>query len=115
MFESFFYFPEEIGQDTLNQVDLLGYAFDIHGQPVDLSVKIRLNKPETSYKNQFNLSGAELRATPDDISGLWGFLLPDNFHMPLDSYYRIEINGRVFRKFLPDFPPENSLNLLEDY
>ncbi len=115
MLFSYDYFPEEIGRDTLNQVDLSGYAFDIHGVPIDVPIKAGLNKPQTRYKDQFNLSGAELEALPDSSSGRWTLLLPDNFHMPLDSYSRIDVNGVIFRKFLPDFPSENSLNLLEDY
>ncbi len=110
-----FEFPERFGEETLNQVDLEGYIFDIHGQPVAVDILAGLNKAETAYKTQFNLSGAEQTVQSDESTGRWTILLPDNFHMPLDSYTRITINSEVFRKFLPDFPPQNTLNALEDY
>jgi len=112
---SFIPFPEDIGRDTLNQVDLEGFVYDIHGQPVTTTIKIGLNKKESAYKEDFNLSGDEIETTSDEITGGWTFLLPDNYFMPPDSYYRLTLNDVIFRKFLPDFPPRNSLNQLEDY
>lgn len=112
---SFIPFPEEIGRDTLNQVDLEGFIYNIHGQPIATTIKAGLNKKESSYKDNFNLSGTEIETISDETTGVWAFLLPDNFFMPPDSYYRLTLNDVIFRKFLPDFPPQNSLNQLEDY
>lgn len=108
-------FPEEIGQDTINKIDLTGRVIDFFGNPESLPVKVELNKNETAYKTQFNLGGAGIETVSDPSDGSWTALIPDNFFMPLDSYYRITINDVIFRKFLPDFPPQNSLNDLEDY
>lgn len=112
---SFIPFPEDLGEETMNLVEVKGFIHNIHGQPLPAVVKAGLNKEETSYKTQFNLSGEELETTADETDGSWSLLLPDNFHMPLDSYYRFTINDVVHRKFLPDFPPQNSLNNLDDY
>jgi hypothetical protein len=110
-----FVFPEDIGEETINEVELQGNIFDLHGRPVAANVSAGLNKTETAYKTQFNLSGAPQTVQSDESTGYWSILLPDNFYMPSDSYSRITIKKEVFRKFLPDFPPENSLNALDDY
>lgn len=110
-----FVFPEDLGEENINQIELKGSIFDIHGQPLAATVKVGLNKKESIYKTQFNVSGEEIETTADESSGEWSILIPDNYHMPLDSYTRITINDVVYRKFLPDFPVENLLNLLEDY
>lgn len=107
-------FPEEIGQNTVNLTRLQGNLFDIHGNSLSESVKVSLNKRVTKYKTKTNISGEE-QETTSDASGRWSFDLPDSFNMTADSYYRITLNEKVFRKTLPDFPIQNSLGQLEDY
>ncbi len=107
-------FPEEIGQDTINLTKLQGNLFDIHGNPLSESVKVALNKRVTKYKTKTNISGQEQETTSDE-TGRWSFDLPDSFNMTPDSYYRITLNEKVFRKNLPDFPIQTSLSQLEDY
>jgi hypothetical protein len=106
--------PEEIGQDTLLQTRLKGRLVDISGDPVSASVKIALNKRVTKYKTKTNVNGDEQEVL-SDANGDWSVDLADSSNMTPDSYYRITINEKVFRKTLPDFPPETSLSQLEDY
>ncbi len=108
-------FPEEIGQDTLSPIRLQGKLVDIHGAPVSASIRVALNKRVSRYKTKTNISGAEQETFSDENDGSWFLDLADSFNMTLDSYYRITINEKVFRKNLPDFPPQISLNQLEDY
>lgn len=108
-------FPEDIGQDTLLLTRLQGKLVDIHGQPVSASIKIVLNKRVSKYKTKTNISGAEQETLSDENTGDWFIDLADSFNMTPDSYYRITINEKVFRKNLPDFPPQISLNQLENY
>ena len=114
MLYSPFPFPEDIGRDTLNVVRLSGMVYNFFGVPVQVDVEAGLNKRVTQYKNSFQLSGEPLE-TESDGSGAWFFDLPDSFNMTPNSYDRVTINERVFRKSLPDFPLENYLNDLEDY
>jgi hypothetical protein len=108
-------FPEEIGQDTLLLTRLQGKLVDIHGAPVSAAVKVALNKRVSRYKTKTNISGAEQETFSDEHTGDWFIDLADSFNMTPDTYYRITINEQVFRKNLPDFPLQISLNQLEDY
>jgi hypothetical protein len=109
-----FAFPEDIGRETLSTVRLTGAVYDFFGVPVQVEIEAGLNKRVTQYKNTFQLSG-DPRSVESGVDGVWFMDLPDSFNMTPDSYYRIVINDQVLRKNLPDFPPEISLNELEDY
>lgn len=107
--------PEEIGQDTLLQTRLKGSVFDIHGNPLSVDIGVALNKRVTRYKTKTNVAGEEQMIQSDENDGSWFFDAAESFGMTSDSYYRITINEMVFRKNLPDFPPEISLNQLKNY
>ena len=107
-------YPEDIGQDVLDSVILNGNIFDIHGAPVETDIKVALNSPASRYKTQFALEGDPVAATSTP-EGKWSIDLPPNSDMRADSYYRITLNKRIFRKNLPDFPYQQNLNQLEDY
>jgi hypothetical protein len=107
-------FPEAFGDDTVRLVTLKGKIFDFFGNPVETDVEIGLNKRSTGYKEHTQLSGAA-KTVSTETDGSWNADLPDSFNMTPDAYYEIAINEFVFRKNLPDYPPETYLNELEDY
>jgi hypothetical protein len=106
---------EDIGQEILETVLVKGYVYDIHGNPVEEEIDIRLNKNASQYKTQFTVDGETFTVDSDPADGGWSILLPDNSNMPSDSYYRFTINAETVRKSVPDYPLEHVLNQLDDY
>lgn len=107
-------FPEIIGVQTIAKVDVKGNIFDLSGEPVDKPLLAGLNKPSTRYKNQHQISGAAKQIDSDE-DGAFTARLVETTSMTPDSYYRLEINGEIFRKIIPDFPLSLDFNDLLDY
>jgi hypothetical protein len=108
-------YPEDIGQDIIETIYLSGYVYDILGNPLEEEVAAELNKRASRYKDQFTIDGTRRIVVSDSADGSWLIELPDNSNMPPDSYYRFEINEKIIRKVLQDYPLDQVLNQLEDY
>lgn len=106
---------EDIGLDVPEFSILKGNVFDIEGNPLEVDIFVSLNALVSQYKTQFGLANEPPTVTSSPIDGSWTVELPDTSNMRADSYYRITINERTFRKVLPDFPRESFLNDLQDY
>ena len=114
MFFSFPPYPEDFGNELPETIVLSGKIFDIEGNPVSTSVHVSLNTQAAQYQTQYTYVGF-LQIPTDSVTGRWFTELPDTTQMRADIYYRFTINGRVFRKSLPDFPLEAAFNDLQDY
>lgn len=106
--------PEEVGEEVLLTSILSGKVVDITGQPVQIEIQANLNKSNTVYKNHLFLNNLNL-SSESDVDGQWSFELPDSINMTNGTYYRFDLNGKVFRKILSDYPVEQTLNELTNY
>ncbi len=87
--------------DTLDLQRISGKLFDLDWIAAEgAKIKIRLSQKLIFYKEETQIVGDE-RMVQVNQDGEWEVLLLDTDSMSDEAFYQFDINGRIYRRFVP--------------